>query len=88
MRGLEVGDTIVLIADVESYETPFFAKTGSKYEVLDVIEDPYFPSGMAVQVANYGGTPINIDKSLVVHISDWKRIANAVINQFANFGGF
>lgn len=78
MKKIEAGELVVLLMDIESPETPFFAKTGSTYKAKEVLIDPNMPSGYAVKLEGYSNGVL-VDKSAVVHRDDWKNITNAVL---------
>ncbi|MER2007428.1 MAG: hypothetical protein ABS939_08240 [Psychrobacillus sp.] len=79
MNNIEKDSIVVLLMDIESPTTPFFATVGNSYRVLeDVSIDPSMPSGYAVKIGRYDNA-ILVDRSAVVHYDDWKNIHNAVI---------
>lgn len=79
MKRVETGNIVALLMDIDSPETPFFAKTGSLFKVSEVTIDPNMPSGYAVKLPTLSGGVL-VDRSAVVHHDDWKNIHNAVIN--------
>lgn len=85
MKKINIGDTVVLLMDINEYEAPFFAKVGHSFTALDVTIDPYMPSGYAVAIEGFGPR-VNIDKSAVVHLDDWKNIHNAVLRNMYHIG--
>lgn len=79
MKSITVGEPIALLMDIRSPETPFFANVGDRYIVADEGVDPMMPSGHMVLLKNYGGA-IKVDKSMVIHLDDWKNIYNSVLD--------
>lgn len=83
MKKIKLGDTIALLIDIEDSTASFFAKTGAFFTVLDEGIDANMPSGYSVKIQGFG-SPILVDKQCVVHIDDWKRIHNSLLDQYAD----
>lgn len=80
MRKITIGETVVLLMDIKSYDTPFLANIGDVFTVVDTEVDPHMPSGYNVKLQGYGSV-VAIDRSVVIHYEDWKKIHNAVIDR-------
>lgn len=80
MEKINTGDVVVLLMNIKSPETPFFANVGSHFKVQEITIDPFMPSGYSVKIKAFGNS-ILVDRSAVVHVDDWNNIHNAVINK-------